>query len=39
MWHAWGRREMPRRFWHGIMKERDQLEDLSVDVRIMRNGS
>jgi len=30
-----GRREVNTRFWWGILKERDQLEDLSADGRIL----
>jgi hypothetical protein len=30
MWHAWERREKCTRFWRGIPKERDHLEDQGV---------
>jgi len=31
----WGRREMQTGFWFGKMQERDHLEDLGVDERII----
>jgi len=31
----WGRREMQTGFWLGKMQERDHLEDLGVDERII----
>ena len=29
--HVWGKREMPRGFWRGNLKERDHMEDIGVD--------
>jgi hypothetical protein len=43
VWHVWGRREVYTGFWWGHLRERDHLEDLSVDgntiiVSIFRKG-
>jgi len=35
MWHAWGTGEVYAGFWLGIPRERDHLEDLDVDGRII----
>ena len=35
MWHAWETGEAYAGFWWGDLRERDQLEDLSVDGRII----
>jgi hypothetical protein len=35
MWHAWGRGEFLRGFWWGNLKERNHLEFLGVDGRII----
>jgi hypothetical protein len=35
MWHVYGRREIHIGFWLGILKERDQLEDLGLAGRII----
>jgi hypothetical protein len=34
MWYAWERREYCTRFWWGIKKERDLLEDRAVNGRM-----
>jgi hypothetical protein len=44
MWHVWGRIEMHAGFWWGNLKERDNVENLGIDGRIIlqmylkRNG-
>jgi hypothetical protein len=35
MWHVWGRRGVHIGFWWGNLSERDHLEDLGVDGRII----
>jgi hypothetical protein len=35
MWHAWKRREMHPKFWWENLKERDHLEDVDTDGRII----
>jgi hypothetical protein len=35
MWHLRGRREVRAEFWWGNLRERDGLEDLGVDGRIL----
>jgi hypothetical protein len=35
MWHVWGRSEMLAAFWWGKVKERDHLEEIDVDERIL----
>jgi hypothetical protein len=35
MWDVWGRGEVHKCFWFGNLRERDNLEDLGVDGRIM----
>jgi hypothetical protein len=35
MWHVWGRGGMHIGSWWGNLSERDQLEDLGVDGRII----
>jgi hypothetical protein len=35
MWHIWGSREVHTGFWQGKLRERDNLENLSVDGRII----
>ena len=35
MQHIWRRREVPTVFWWGYLGERDHLEDLSIDGRII----
>jgi hypothetical protein len=35
MWYIWGRRELHRGFWWGNLKEKDHLENLGVDGRII----
>jgi len=34
-WHVWGRGEVYTGFWWGNLRERDHLEDLGVDGRII----
>jgi hypothetical protein len=35
MWHAWGREELLTGFWWGNLREREHLEDLGADGRII----
>jgi hypothetical protein len=35
MWHVSGREEVQTGFWYGNLRERDHLEDLGVDGRII----
>jgi hypothetical protein len=35
MWHVWEREEVHTGFWWGDLVERDHLEDLDVDGRII----
>jgi len=35
MWHEWETREVRTGFWWGDLKERDYLEDLGIDGRII----
>jgi hypothetical protein len=35
MWHVWGRREVHMEFWSGNLRERENLEYLSVDGRVI----
>jgi hypothetical protein len=35
MWHIWGRRKMHRGFWRGNIKERNHLEDLGRNRKII----
>jgi len=35
MYHLWGRGELHRGFWWGNLEERDHLEDLGLDGRII----
>jgi hypothetical protein len=35
MWHVWETRKVHRGFWCGDLRERDDLEDLGVDGRII----
>jgi len=35
MWHVWGTGEVHTGFWWGDLRERDHLEDLSVDGRVI----
>jgi hypothetical protein len=39
MWHVWEIREVQTGFWWGDVRERDKLEDLSIDGRIYSNES
>jgi hypothetical protein len=39
MWHIWGRGELHTGFWWGNLKERDNLEDLGVDERLVLRGN
>jgi hypothetical protein len=36
MWHVWGTGEVRTGFWWGDLRERDQLQDLSVDGGILK---
>ena len=35
MWHVWETREVHTRFWWRDLRERDHLEDLGLDGRII----
>jgi hypothetical protein len=35
MWHIWARGETQTRFWWGNLMERDNLEDLGINWRII----
>jgi len=35
MWHVWGTGEVHTGFWWGDLRERDHMEDLSLDGRII----
>ena len=35
MWHEWGTHELRTGFWWGDVMERDHLEDVGVDGRII----
>jgi hypothetical protein len=35
MWRVWGRREMHTEFWWGNLKERDHVENLGIDGRMI----
>ena len=35
MWHTWGAEEVQIGIWWRNLKERDHLEDIGVDVRII----
>jgi hypothetical protein len=35
MWHVWGRGDVYTGFWWGDMREREHLENLGVDGRII----
>ena len=35
MWHIWGTGEMHIGFWWGDLRERDHMEDLGLDGRII----
>jgi len=37
MWHVWGTGELYTEFWWGKLMERNYLEDLGVDGRIILN--
>jgi hypothetical protein len=37
MWHVWESGKVYTDFWWGHMKERDHLEDLGLDVRVILN--
>ena len=34
MWHVCGTGEVHKGFWLGVLREKDHLEDLGVDIRI-----
>jgi hypothetical protein len=35
MWHVWGTGEVHTEFWWGYLMERDHLESLGIDGRII----
>jgi hypothetical protein len=35
MWHVWVREEVRREFWWGNMSDRDYMEDIGVNGRII----
>jgi len=35
MWHVWGTRDVHTRFWWGNLMERNHLEELGIDSRII----
>ena len=35
MWHVWGTGEVHTGFWWGDLRERDHMEDLSLDGRVI----
>jgi hypothetical protein len=35
MWHVWGTKEIQTGCWWGHLKEREQLEDLEVNERVI----
>jgi len=39
MWHRWEREDLHDRIWWGNSRERERLEDLGVDGRIVLNIS
>jgi hypothetical protein len=39
MWHIWGREEVHAGIQWGSVKDRDHMQDLGVDGRVMLDGS
>ena len=37
MWHKWATGQLQTAFWWGDLRERDHLEDLGVDGRVILN--
>jgi len=35
MWHVWGRGEVHTGFWWGNLRDKNQLEDVDIDGRII----
>jgi hypothetical protein len=35
MWHVWGTGDVRMGFWSGDLRERDHLEDIGIDGRII----
>ena len=35
LWHVWGRVEMHTEFWWGSLRERDHLQDISIDRKMI----